>query len=304
MILIVGATGVLGQRTARRLLAAGHPVRVMTRDPRRAEDLRQQGAEIVVGDLVEPRTLVCACAGADRVFAAAHSIMGRGRYSSERVDDAGHRALIDAAKNARVARFVYASALGASPRHPIDFFRTKHRVEQYLQHSGLEHVILRPSAFMEWHAHELNGRRVLKDGRTLLLGGGAKPRNFVAAADVAELAAKALVDTRMAGEIVEIGGPENFTDSEVAMLYARAAHVPARMVRVPRWLAVLVSHAIRPVHPGIARILRFASLDPARTDETFNPQSLLAHHPMQLTRLEDFVQEQVARARNRSATSA
>ncbi|HVO88346.1 MAG TPA: NmrA family NAD(P)-binding protein, partial [Casimicrobiaceae bacterium] len=39
MILIVGGSGVLGQRTARLLLAEGHPVRVMTRDPARAAEL-------------------------------------------------------------------------------------------------------------------------------------------------------------------------------------------------------------------------------------------------------------------------
>ena len=51
MILIVGATGVLGSATTRRLLIAGHPVRAMTRTPAKAEALRELGAEVVVGDL-------------------------------------------------------------------------------------------------------------------------------------------------------------------------------------------------------------------------------------------------------------
>jgi uncharacterized protein YbjT (DUF2867 family) len=50
VILIVGGTGVLGQHAARLLLAEGHAVRVMTREPARAEHLRQQGAELVRGD--------------------------------------------------------------------------------------------------------------------------------------------------------------------------------------------------------------------------------------------------------------
>ena len=84
----------------------------------------------------------------------------------KRVDDRGHRALIDAARSQGVKRFVYTSALGVSPNHPIDFYRAKYAIEQYLQASGLEHVILRPSAFMEWHAHMFNGKSILEKGRT------------------------------------------------------------------------------------------------------------------------------------------
>ena len=170
MILVVGATGVLGQKTARLLLADGHQVRAMTRVAERASDLAQQGAEVIVGDLVDPDSLARACRGVDRVFAAAHSFLGKGQYRSEAVDDRGHRALIDAARSQGVKRFVYTSALGASPNHPIDFHRTKYAIEQYLQASGLEHVILRPSAFMEWHAHIFNGKSILEKGRTQLLG--------------------------------------------------------------------------------------------------------------------------------------
>ena len=47
MILIVGATGVLGQKAARLLLADGHQVRAMTRVAERASDLARQGAEVM-----------------------------------------------------------------------------------------------------------------------------------------------------------------------------------------------------------------------------------------------------------------
>ena len=68
MILIVGATGYLGNATARRLLAAGEPVRAMTRTPAKARDLQALGAEVVVGDLRDEASLRRACAGADRVL--------------------------------------------------------------------------------------------------------------------------------------------------------------------------------------------------------------------------------------------
>jgi len=89
------------------------------------------------------------------------------------VDELGHKALIDAARAAGVQRFVYVSGMGAASDHPIDFFRTKYEGERYLERRGLEHVILRRSAFMEWHAHAFNGANILKTGKTTLIGSSA-----------------------------------------------------------------------------------------------------------------------------------
>ena len=160
-ILVVGATGALGRPVVAQLLARGVAVRALVRSPDQAAGLAAQGVDLVAGDLVDHASLQAACAGVDRVLAAAHGLLGRGRHRSEAVDDAGHRALIEAARGAGIKRFVYTSAFGASPTHPVDFFRTKHRVEQVLQASGLDAGILRPSAFMEHHAHNFNGAALL-----------------------------------------------------------------------------------------------------------------------------------------------
>lgn len=105
---------------------------------------------MAAGDLTDAASLQRACTGVQRVLAAAHGIMGRGRWASEAVDDAGHRVLIDAARASGVKRFVYLSAYGASENHPIDFFRTKHRIEQLVRASGLDAV----GAGLRREAHE------------------------------------------------------------------------------------------------------------------------------------------------------
>ena len=297
MILVVGATGVLGQKTARLLLADGHQVRAMTRAVGRASDLAQQGAEVIAGDLIDPDSLARACRGVDRMFVAAHSFLGRGRYASAAVDDRGHRALIDAARLQGIKRFVYTSVLGASPIHPVDFCRTKYAIEQYLQASGLEHVILRPSAFMEWHAHIFNGKSILEKGRTQLLGSGTKPRNFVAAIDVAQLAASALTAPSVRHRVVEIGGPGNFNNNEVAELYARTAGIEPRIGHLPRALVGVLARIAQPIHPGISRVMRVSSLPNDAFSETFDSAALLREHPMRLTSLQEFVREQVAQAK-------
>ena len=96
---------------------------------------------------------------------------------------------------------------GAGPDHPVDFFRTKHAIEQALAVSTIDHVVLRPTAFMEHHAHASTARWLLESGKAKLIGAGTKPRNFVCAEDVAEFAVRALLEDPPPFRMLEIGGP-------------------------------------------------------------------------------------------------
>ncbi len=289
-VAVVGATGMLGRDVARQLLAGGHRVVGVTRDRARAADLASLGAEIRVADLTEPASLAAACRGVDIVVSAAHAMLGRGRYTSERVDDAGQRALIDAAKAAGVRHFVYTSVLGASPDHPVDFWRTKFKVEQYLKASGLPWTILRPAAFMEMHAHELIGKSIIAGGTATILGRGDRPMNFVAVRDVARLAVRVVTDPALRGQTIEIGGPENLTQNEVAALYGQLCRCEPKVRHVPLGALRVLATVIGPLHPGIARVMR-ASIAAESIDERWDASALLKEHPMALTRLEDVIRE-------------
>src|SRR3984893_2441831 len=149
MILIVGASGRLGSVVAERLLAQGKAVRAMTRTPLNLAHLKQQGAEIVSGDLRNPASLLSACQGVEQVVAAAHALVGKGDNNPQTVDDEGNRHLIDAAKAAGVKHFIFVSVQGASPDSPLEFFRIKYRTEEYLRASGLNFTLLPSSAVIE-----------------------------------------------------------------------------------------------------------------------------------------------------------
>src|SRR5947207_7142687 len=70
MILVTGANGNVGAKTVRHLTNANHPVRALVRDPAKAPDLASI-ADVVVGDLGNPRTLTAAFAGVERAFVLA-----------------------------------------------------------------------------------------------------------------------------------------------------------------------------------------------------------------------------------------
>jgi uncharacterized protein YbjT (DUF2867 family) len=297
MFLIVGGSGVFGREAVRLLLERGEEVRVLTRTPDQARDLADAGVELVRGDLLDPSSLARACDGVAGVVAAAHSMLGKGRYRSEAVDDAGNRALIDAARAAGVARFVFISIYGAAPDHPVDFWRRKDAAEQYLKASGLAWTILRPTAFMEWHAHVFNGKAILEKGRTTLLGRGTKPRNFVAAHDVAAFAVLALTDPALTGRTIDVGGPGDFTNDQVAALYGKAAGVTPKVRHVPPVVARSMSVVMKPIQPGLSRVMYMSSLPDDAYDERLDATPLATEFPVELTTLEQFIAARVAEPR-------
>lgn len=288
MVLIVGA-GALGSAAARRLLAQGRAVRVLARTPDKVQALADLGAEVVQGDLLDEASLRRACTGADAVLASAHSILGRGRNASRFVDWQGHRDLIDAAKAAGVQRFVYTSARGVSAENPVPLFRHKFAVEQHLRAVELPYVILRPAAFMETHVHTLIGLPILEKGKVTLFGKGENPRNFVAADDVARVAVQALTDPDMVGQIVEVGGPENWTAMQVVRLYEQLAGRPVKVSHMPLGALRVLSALLRPLHPGLSQVM-VSGIWLDTTDQTYD----MPPGGAPSTRLEDWVRARVA----------
>lgn len=294
MNLIVGGTGVLGRLLVRRLLDMGRPVRVMTREPAKAADLAGAGVDVVAGDLRDRASLVSACRGAETVIAAAHSFLGRGRAASVHVDERGHRDLIDAARAAKPRRFVHLSVHGSGAGfETVPFFAIKRRVEQYLAGSGLEYTIVRATAFMEVHAHMLIGEPVLRGKTVRLIGGGERPRNFVAADDVAQAVVRVLDDSSFAGRIVTIGGAGNPTPLEVVRLYERASGHTAKVSHLPLGAARVIRRVIAPVHPGIAQVIQAAELADT-VDQTFDATGVPAQLGFMPVGLEEWVMGRVA----------
>jgi uncharacterized protein YbjT (DUF2867 family) len=296
MILVVGANGFLGRETVRQLIAGGQRVRAAARIPDTVADLRHLGAEVVHADLIDPASLASACNGIDAVFAAAHSLMGVGKYASHLVDGAGHRALIDAATTAGVKRFVYTSARGVSPEHRVDFFRTKAYVEQYLARSGLGFTILRPTAFMEWHVHLLLGKSIVDSGKTTIFGGGNNPTNFIAAADVARVAVLALTEPQTSGKTLEIGGPDNLTKRQVVQMYEHVLGLSASVRFVPVAAMRIMAPLVRPFRPVLSRLMEAAVFGDT-TDQTFDVADIPPDYRGPMTHVEDFIRVRAGAAR-------
>jgi nucleoside-diphosphate-sugar epimerase len=105
-LLVTGATGKVGSRLVKRLVRRGDEVRALVRDPAR---LDAAGAEPVVGDLLDPGSLVAAVRGVDAVVHCAAFFRGATEAQAHATNDTGTRHLAEAARAASVKRFVFTS---------------------------------------------------------------------------------------------------------------------------------------------------------------------------------------------------
>jgi len=293
VVLLVGASGNLGRASIPVLLQAGWRVRALSRTPESLRDIAGDGVDVVCGDLRDPSSLASACAGATAVVAAAHAALGNhGSNRPATVDREGNRSLLRAAREAQVERFLFISGSGASPDHPIDFFRIKAEVESFVRDSGLPFVILKPGAFMETWT-EFVGMRILLKGKVVLFGDLDKKVNFVAVRDVARFIEIALRDDTLLGQTLRIGGPEDLTVKDLVAIFERASGRRSRRIRVPDGIARTLQRLARPILPGVYRVLALAALPPADHD-VFDPAPLLARLPMTLTRFERVAAERAS----------
>jgi len=276
-ILIAGGTGILGARVVRLLTARGVAVRVLTRDPARAQHLTGDRVAIVPGDVREPKTLAGAIAGVETVISAIQGFSGTGGDNPRTVDGEGNANLIRAARAAGAEHFILVSVQGAAPDHPMELFRMKHRAEQELRTSGITWTIIRPTASMETWAKVI-GEPLIKTGKTRIFGRGTNLINFVSADDVAAFVDLATTDPMMRGKVIEVGGPENMSMKQFTRTFEQATGKAGTVSRVPLPMMRLMAVLLRPVKPTIARQIQAGVVMDMR-DMTFDATETMRRYP-------------------------
>ena len=221
MILVVGATGMVGGEVCRLLRDAGKPVRALVRAtaaPEKVARLRELGCEIVEGDVRDRASLDAACAGMRAVITTISAMpfsWSPPDNTIETVDLAGQKALIDAAKAAGVAHFSYVTFT-----MNIDFplRNAKRAVETYLRASGLEYTILRSSYFMEVWLSPAVGFDAA-NARAAIYGEGHNRISYISFADVAKFAAASIANPDARNATIDLGGPEALSPLEVVKIF-------------------------------------------------------------------------------------
>lgn len=207
LILVTGAAGQLGavgRTVAGLLLARGLPVRAMVRrEDDRSEALRAAGAEVVVGDLLNPPDVHRVVRGCRRIYFGLSVSAG---YLEATVTMGA------VARHAGVSALVNMSQMTVSEMSiqnttPSPQQRLHWLSEQALAWSGLPVVTVRPTVFLEGFFLTLTSPAVRARSRIELPFGQGKT-SPVAAADVAQVVAEVLADPGPhVGSCYELTGP-------------------------------------------------------------------------------------------------
>lgn len=151
LVLVHGATGGTGRLLVDQLLADGHRVRAMVRDPEKGAPLAEAGVEVVPGDLTaaDPAPIVEATRGVDAVAFCAGSGSATGKDQTLLVDLHGAVRTIDAAVEAGVERYVMLSSMAAddpwsSSEAMAPYLAAKHAADRILRAAPLAWTVVRP----------------------------------------------------------------------------------------------------------------------------------------------------------------
>lgn len=221
-ILVIGATGALGEPVARRLHADGYPVRVMTRSPDKAFALFGNALEIVAGDVDHTPSLVAAMNGCRAVHI---NLNGSPDPDFER---RGVMRIAQAAAQAGIRRITYIS--GATVSEENGWFagtRAKLDAESALRACGVPCAIFKPTFFMESLPRYVRGKRAS------IIGKQPQAWHWVTAGDYARMVSKAHAMPETMNKDLYVYGPEACTMQEALRRYCAIVHPEVKVSSLP-----------------------------------------------------------------------
>ncbi len=216
MILLTGATGLVGRDIVRLLSQRGYAARALVRNPQKARDL--PGITWVAGDLAKPETLPAAFKGTKTLFLV--SSIGEDTVALQ------HNA-IEAARNAGITHIVKLSAFGASGHSKAPICLWHYQIEKEMQESGMDWTILRPHHFMQNLLTQT--QYIINDGVVYSASGDGKIP-YIDARDIAAVAAVTLTQPGHRGKKYVITGSEALSYRQATEIISKTIGRPLRFV--------------------------------------------------------------------------
>jgi NADH dehydrogenase len=251
MLLLTGATGLLGSTLLPRLLAEGTQVRCLVRDPRGLGSQRVR-VQIALGDLTDPPSFRNALRGVDTVIHLAASIRDQPHSSIEELNGIATWRMVEAAERQGVERFIFFSALGASTHHRTRCLRAKALAEQAVCEADLATIIFAPSIVYAPGDPWLSLLERMAWAPVMPVSGSGRARfQPIWAEDVAECVAAALrSNNARRHQRYELAGPETLSHQEIIGTVLRAAGRSRPLLNIP---TPIVSRSLRLLERALGR---------------------------------------------------
>jgi len=248
MIVVTGAGGNLGRLVAVEIARQGAAaaVRLGTRTPDKLGDLARQGFDVVHADFDDAHSLRSVFDGAQTVLLISTDMLDSANRSGQ------HRAAVDAAKKAGVARVIYTSFVNATASSHFPAAASHADTEIYLKASGLGYTILRVNQYFE----NLDGALThAKSSGTLALPGAHGKAAYISRSDVATAAVGALFGKNHDRKVYELTGPEALDLAEIAAALSAAIRRPVEAMDLPADVFAQQLNSMHLPQPVIGQLL-------------------------------------------------
>lgn len=233
MLLLTGATGVLGHAVVRRLTARGTRVRCLVRDPRRL-GLERVRVQLAIGDLADPASWRNALRGVDTVVHLAGGASDQPRTTVEELNGLAAWRLLRAAERVGARHFLWITPLGATPHHPMRMQRAKALAAAALAEASIPTTTLAHSLIYapgDRHLRWLERLGYLP--AVPLVGRGIARTQPLWAEDAADCLIAALDDPPERHRRYELAGPETLTQRQFVRLVLAASGRRRRTLPLP-----------------------------------------------------------------------
>jgi uncharacterized protein YbjT (DUF2867 family) len=274
LILITGATGYVGGRLWKTLLAAGHRVRCLARRPESLRSAGMAGAEVVAGDVLDPGSLHAALAGVHTAYYLVHSMGSAGSFEEE--DRRAARNFAEAARDCGVSRIIYLGGLGESSPTLSPHLRSRHEVGEILRSSGLSVIEFRASVVIGSGSLSFEMIRALVERLPVMIAPRwvSIPAQPIAIQDLLEYLLAALDLPCEESRTFEIGGADQVSYGGLMSEYARQRGLKRLILPVPFLTPRLSSLWLGLVTPVYVRVGR-KLIDSIRHPTLVNDRSAL-----------------------------
>lgn len=238
-LLIAGSTGYLGSYIVQGLQSKNIDFVAIARNDKKLTKMGLAPDQIKCAEVTKPETLNGLFDNIDVVISTVGITRQKDGLTYMDVDYQANHNLLQEAKKAGVKKFIYISAINGDKYRYLKIFEAKEKFVDELKSSGLDYCVVRPNGFFSDMKDFLD---MAKKGTVYLFGDGGAKLNPIHGEDLAQFVLNCIESNERERSV---GGPEVFTQNQIAELALKAWDKPVKIAHLPDWIRKFTIWSLR-----------------------------------------------------------